>query len=102
MSKKLTYDTWLFGAAMLIVVIGLVMIYSASAIIATQKFGAGSAYYFLTRQCIWLIAGGAMMLMLMHLDSKIFSDRRIIYVALALVALALVTALFQSRPCLQA
>jgi cell division protein FtsW len=96
MSRKLTYDTWLFGAAMLIVVIGLVMIYSASAIIATQRFGAESAYFFLTRQCIWLIAGGAMMLILMHVDSALIADRRIIYLGLVLVALALVAALFQS------
>src|SRR5205085_11563942 len=33
MSRKLTYDTWLFAAALLLIVIGLVMIYSASAII---------------------------------------------------------------------
>ena len=39
MSRKLTFDTWLFAAAMLIVVVGLVMIYSASAMIATQRFG---------------------------------------------------------------
>jgi cell division protein FtsW (lipid II flippase) len=40
MSRKLSYDTWIFAAAMLIVVIGLVMIYSASAIITTQKVGS--------------------------------------------------------------
>jgi cell division protein FtsW len=96
MSRKLTYDTWLFGAAMLIVVIGLVMIYSASAIIATQKFGAGGAYFFLTKQCVALIVGGALMLVLMHLDPAILADRRLIYLALALVAIALITALFQS------
>lgn len=96
MSRKLTYDTWLFGAAMLIVVIGLVMIYSASAILATQKFGAGGAYFFLTKQCVALIVGGAAMLVLMHLDPAILGDRRLIYLALALVAIALITALFQS------
>ena len=36
MSRKLSYDTWLFAAALLIVVIGLVMIYSASAIITDR------------------------------------------------------------------
>src|SRR6201993_832886 len=61
MSRKLTYDTWLFGAAMLIVVVGLVMIYSASAIIAVQKFGASNPYLFLTRQGVFVIAGGALM-----------------------------------------
>src|SRR6266508_3176681 len=33
MSRKLTYDTWLFAAALLLVVIGLVVIYSVMAIV---------------------------------------------------------------------
>ncbi|MBK5259650.1 MAG: putative lipid II flippase FtsW [Thermoanaerobaculia bacterium] len=95
MSRKLTYDSYLFGAAMLIVVVGIVMIYSASAILATQKFGAGNPYHFMTRQLIWLFAGGAAMFLLMHLDTSLLHDRRIVYSALALVGLGLVMALFQ-------
>lgn len=95
MSKKLTYDTYLFGAAMLIVVVGLVMIYSASAIITAQKAGSENPYYFMTRQCIWLLAGGAMMLVLMHVDLSVLKDRRLIYGILALVLLGLIVALFQ-------
>jgi len=95
MSRKLSYDSWLFGAAMLIVVVGLVMIYSASAMIATQRFGADNPYHFLTRQCIWSIAGGALMLFLMHVDVALLRDRRVIYGLMALVLLALVVALFQ-------
>src|SRR5438045_7016749 len=97
MSRKLTYDTSLFGAAMLLVVIGLVMIFSASAIIATQKFGAGSPYLFLTRQCVFLIGGGAVMLILMHVDVRYLADRRVIYAVMTMVLIALVVALFQ-RP----
>ena len=97
MSKKLTYDTWLFGAAMLLVVIGLVMIFSASAIIATQKFGAASPYLFLTRQCVFLFGGGALMLILMHVDTRYLADRRLIFTILGITLLALVAALFQ-RP----
>ncbi len=95
MSRKLTYDSYLFGAAMLIVVVGIVMIYSASAILATQKFGAGNPYHFMTRQLIWLFAGGAAMFLLMHLDTSLLHDRRIVYGSLAIVGLGLVMALFQ-------
>ncbi|HYM62215.1 MAG TPA: putative lipid II flippase FtsW [Thermoanaerobaculia bacterium] len=95
MSKKLTYDTYLFGAAALIVVIGLVMIYSASAIITAQKAGSENPYYFMTRQCIWLLAGGAMMFVLMHVDLTVLKDRRGIGVVLAAVLLGLIVALFQ-------
>ena len=96
MSRKLAHDTWLFGTAMLIVVIGLVMIYSASAIIATQRFGTGNPYYFMMRQCIWLVAGATAMAILMHLDPSVLRQRRVVYGAMAAVALGLVIALFQS------
>jgi cell division protein FtsW len=94
MSRKLSYDTWLFGAAMLIVVVGLVMIYSASAMIATQRFGHGP-YYFLTRQGAFLIAGSLLMMFLMHINPAFLQDRRVVYGGLALVALGLIIALFQ-------
>ncbi len=96
MSRKLTYDSWLFGAAMLIVVVGVVMIYSASAMIAMQRFGAENPYHFMTRQLVWLFAGGALMLILMHIDATLLQDRRVLYAGLTLVGLALVVALFQS------
>ena len=95
MSRKLTYDSWLFGAAMFIVVLGIVMIYSASAIIATQRFGADNPYHFMTRQLVWLFAGGALMLILMHIDLTLLRDRRVLYSLLAIVGLGLVVALFQ-------
>jgi cell division protein FtsW len=95
MSRKLTYDTYLFGAAMLIVVVGLVMIYSASAIITVQKVGSDNPYYFVTRQFVWLLAGSAMMLALMHVDIRRLRDPRLIYGLLGAVLLGLVIALFQ-------
>ena len=95
MSRKLTYDAYLFTAAMLIIVVGLVMIYSASAMIVAQKIGAESPYYFLTRQCIWLLAGGAVMFALMHLDSALLRDRRVIAALMILALAGLIIALFQ-------
>src|SRR3712207_4909896 len=95
MSRKLQYDTWLFGTATLIVVVGLVMIYSASAMIATQRWGHGS-YYFLTRKLAFLGAGSLAMLFLMHVNPAVLQNRRVVTGALAFVALLLIVALFQS------
>lgn len=95
MSRKLSFDTWLFSTATLIVVLGLVMIYSASAMIATQRFGHGP-YYFLTRQGVFLIAGALLMLFLMHVNPALLQDRRVLHGGLALIALGLIVALFQS------
>ena len=95
MSRKLTYDTWLFSIATLIVVVGLVMIYSASAMIATQRFGHGSSY-FLIRQGAFLVAGALLMVFLMHLNPAVLQDKRVLYGGLGVVALGLIVALFQS------
>lgn len=95
MSRKLTYDRYLFGAAVLIIVIGLVMIYSASAMIAQQKIGQDNPWFFLSRQVIWLVAGAVLMLALMHVDLNRLKDTRAIYALLAGLAAALVLVLFQ-------
>jgi cell division protein FtsW len=95
MSRKLTYDTWLFASAMLIVVVGLVMIYSASAILAVQKTGIDNPYYFATRQGVFLIGGAVVMLFLMHVDVARLRDPRILCALLSSVFFGLVLALFQ-------
>src|SRR5688572_21667065 len=95
MSRKLSFDTWLFSIAMLIVVLGLVMIYSASAMIATQRFGHGP-YYFLIRQGLFLAAGALLMMFLMHVNPAVLQDKRVLHGALALVGFGLIVALFQS------
>jgi cell division protein FtsW len=95
MSRKLTYDSWLFSTATIIVVVGMVMIYSASAMIATQRFGHG-AYYFLTRQGVFLAIGSVAMLFLMHVNPALLQNRRVIYGSVIAVALALILALFQA------
>jgi cell division protein FtsW len=95
MSRKLSYDTWLFGTAMLIVVVGLVMIYSASAIMATQRFET-VPYHFMMRQFVWLVAGATVMVALMHIDPSLLRHKRMVYGAMGIVALGLVIALFQS------
>jgi cell division protein FtsW len=96
MSRKLSYDTSLFGAALLIVVVGIVMIYSASAIISAQKAGVDNPYYYITRQCVALIVGAVLMLVLMHVDFARLRDPRIIGIAMSIVVLLLVVALFAS------
>jgi cell division protein FtsW len=95
MSRKLSHDTWIFGTATLIVVLGLVMIYSASAMIATQRFEQGP-YFFLTRQLVFLFAGATVMLLLMHLNPALLQNRGLIHIALIAVAGGLIIALFQN------
>jgi cell division protein FtsW len=95
MSRRMSHDKTLFGAAILIVVVGLVMIYSASAIIATQKSASGSAYYFVLRQLLFLGAGIALMIGVMHVDVRRLADWRVAYGLVALLCIGLVMVLFQ-------
>lgn len=95
MSRKLTWDRYLFGATTLIVIFGLVMIYSASAILAQQKFGEGNPYYFLARQLLFLVAGAIAMLAVMHLDHTRLRDQRVLGALMGAVFVALVLVLFQ-------
>jgi cell division protein FtsW (lipid II flippase) len=48
-------DKWMFGSTVLLVVAGVLMVFSASAVMAGEKFG--SPYYFFFRQLAWAVAG---------------------------------------------
>jgi cell division protein FtsW len=53
--RKLTPDIWLFALALTLVSIGVVMVYSASAIVAGERFG--DPYFFLKKQVLWAFLG---------------------------------------------
>ncbi len=65
MPRKLTPDLWLFGAVVALVSVGVVMVYSASAIVAADRFH--DPLFFLKKQLFWALLGlgclwGAMLL----------------------------------------
>lgn len=97
MSRRLSYDRYIFGAAVLIVVIGLVMIYSASAMIALQKVGSDNPYHFLVRQLAFVIVGSVLMMLLMHIDIARLRDPRVVFGLFGALLVALVLVLFQPQ-----
>jgi cell division protein FtsW len=94
-SRKLSYDRYIFGAAMLILVVGLAMIYSSSAIIAVQKIGTDNPYYFFLRQLAFLVAGGVVMIVLMHVDIDRLRSSKLAFALMVMLLVALVLVLFQ-------
>ena len=57
MPRKLVPDLWLFGVAVVLLSAGVVMVYSASAIVAADRFH--DPYFFLKKQIFWaLLAAG--------------------------------------------
>ena len=55
MAKRVSVDRWLFTVTMLLVFVGLVMVFSASAVMAKERFG--SPYTFVLKQFSWAVAG---------------------------------------------
>ena len=68
MAKRVSVDKWLFTVTLLLVFIGLVMVFSASAVMAKERFG--SPYGFLVRQMAWAAAGIVAMVVIMNIDYK--------------------------------
>src|SRR6185295_17652923 len=54
--KLASPDFLLFLLTLILVTAGLIMVYSASAILAHDRYG--NSYYFFARQLIWILVGG--------------------------------------------
>ena len=91
MPRKLVFDRILFVTILLLCVMGLVMVYSASAVIAAEQYG--SPYHFLIRQALALVVGLAAMGVMMKANYRAFGRAPIVYGAFGVTALLLVGAL---------
>jgi cell division protein FtsW len=95
MARKLKSDKLLFGATLLLLSTSIVMVYSASAVLAMEKFG--TPYYFLTKQAAWVLVGMCLLPIVMRLDYRQYREPAVIWTLLGVVTLALVAVLF-ARP----
>jgi cell division protein FtsW len=68
MPRKLTPDMWLFGVAVVLLSVGVVMVYSASAIVAGERFR--DPYFFLKKQLFWAALGGAGLWLALRTDYR--------------------------------
>ena len=81
MPRSVQPDRKLFGATLALCLIGVVMVFSASAMTAREQYGNG--YYFLLRQLMWIAIGIAGMFWLMNTDYRKLRQPRVIFTALA-------------------
>jgi cell division protein FtsW len=88
-------DRWLFGVTLALCLLGTVMIFSASAVTAQQQYG--HAYYFVARQAVWLLFGLLGMFALMKLDYHRLREPAVVYSALCLVVVLLVSTFFLDK-----
>jgi len=94
MARQLQTDRVLFGTVVVLLLFGLIMVFSASAVIAQD--GYGSSYHFLFRQGFWAIIGLVFMVVMMNFDYRRLARPTVIFPALAIQLLLLLVALFQS------
>jgi cell division protein FtsW len=95
MAKRVSVDRWLFTVTMLLVFVGLVMVFSASAVMARERFG--SAYAFLSKQLIWAVAGFAAMIATMRSDYRRYRHPALVFSLMGLTTLLLISVFFLDR-----
>jgi cell division protein FtsW len=92
MAKRVSVDRWLFTVTMLLVFVGLVMVFSASAVMARERFG--SPYAFLLKQLIWASAGLLAMVVAMRVDYRRYKHPALVFSLLGLTTLLLISVFF--------
>jgi cell division protein FtsW len=92
MARKLKSDKLLFIATVLLVCTSVVMVYSASAVIAMERFQAPSIFLF--KQAAWALIGLVMVPIVMRIDYRQYREPKVIWTILGTAAALLVVVLF--------
>ncbi|HKW75906.1 MAG TPA: putative lipid II flippase FtsW [Terriglobales bacterium] len=95
MARRVGIDKWMFASTLLLTFIGVVMVFSASAVISSDHFG--SPYHFLLRQLGWAVAGLAAMALLMNSDYRRLKNPAVVFSFLGLTTLLLLAVFFLDR-----
>jgi cell division protein FtsW len=95
MAKRVSVDRWLFIVTMLLVFLGLVMVFSASAVMARERFG--SEYAFLSKQLLWAVAGLLAMVVTMRVDYRRYKHPALVFSMMGVTTLLLISVFFLDR-----
>ncbi len=95
MTQKFQVDKWLFSATIGLALFGVVMVYSASAVIALQE--NHSQFHYVLKQGVWTFIGFAAMFVMMKLDYQILNRGWVVY-GLLLITILMLLAVFAFPP----
>jgi cell division protein FtsW len=87
MARKLAPDKWLFAATVGLALFGVVMVYSASALIAQKE--NGDQFHYVLKQGVFVVIGFVVMLLMMQFNYQLLKDRRIVYGLLLICTIGL-------------
>ena len=88
MARKLAPDKWLFAATIGLALFGVVMVYSASALIAQHE--NQNQFHYVIKQGVWVMIGFGVMLLMMQFNYQLLKNRRLVYGLLLLCTLGLI------------
>jgi cell division protein FtsW len=83
------YDRILLSAILALLVVGVVMVYSASSVVALTTYDDPT--FFMKRQLLWAVVGLAVMAVMMRIDHRVFEDQRVV-IGLVVITLLLLAA----------
>jgi len=92
MAKRVGADKWLFGTVLLLVLFGLVSVFSASAVMA--KATMGSPYAFVSKQAGYVGVGLGTLFVLMRVDYRRYNNPKLIFPAMAITGILLLGVFF--------
>ncbi len=95
MARQLQSDKILFASVVGLVLFGALMVFSASAVMAADRYN--NADYFLLRQLAWAAVGMIAVGLLMHLDYRRLASPLVVFPALGIEFVLLVTVFFVDR-----
>src|SRR5271155_3739917 len=87
MAKRVGVDKWLFGTVLLLVLFGLVMVFSASAVMAKA---VGSPYAFVSKQAVFALLGLIALFVLMRVDYRKYNNPKLIFPMMGITAILLI------------
>jgi cell division protein FtsW len=95
MAKRVSVDRWLFTVTLLLVFVGLVMVFSASAVMAKERFGSASTFLF--KQLACAVAGLIVMLLAMRFDYRRYQHPAVVFSTLGITTLLLIAVFLLDR-----
>ncbi len=76
MARKLAPDKWLFASTIGLALFGVVMVYSASAMMAEKE--NGNQYHYVLKQGAWVGIGFIVLLVAMQFNYQQLKNRRVV------------------------
>ena len=95
MAKRVSVDKTMFTVTLLLVFVGLIMVFSASAVMAKERFG--SPYSFVLKQFGWAVVGVITMFVLMRVDYKRYRHPAIVFSLIGMTTLLLISVFLLDR-----